>query len=274
MGPFAFQAAVGVFPRYRRATSVATICNRRTPRCLLSNISQVPLEPIPENGALPEHWSKAGVYGVYDKNSELQYVASVPNVGEAIENHRNVLNDPNRVHSVRMIIVDDPDTAPLDELARNWVFTTVNVTEPPPGNCEVSPEWRIVPEKNTGPDVTFRQGASEARLEIMHILRKHRIVLFMKGTFFEPMCGFSYQTLEILKDMAGDKLKVVNCLDAEKNPDLREAIKTYSEWPTIPQLYINGDFVGGADIVASLAESGELNSMIDEAAAQPVYHGQ
>lgn len=243
-------------------------------RCsTLSNIAQIPLELIPGKGDLPAHWSKPGVYGVYDKAGELQYVASVLNVREAIDAHRIVINDSNRVHSVRMIVVNNADEAPLDELAENWVRSTITISDPPPGNWDKAPEWHVVPEKIVGPDVMFRENPTDPKLEIMHILQRHRIVLFMKGTSTQPMCGFSYQTLNILRDLAGDKLKLVNCLDAENNPGLRDAIKSFSEWPTIPQLYVNGDFVGGADIVASLAQSGELKSMIDEAAAMPAYLG-
>jgi monothiol glutaredoxin len=85
-----------------------------------------------------------------------------------------------------------------------------------------------------------------------------RVVLFMKGSKHFPQCGFSAQVVQILKQK-GAEFKDVNILaDAE----LRQGLKEYSNWPTFPQLYVGGKLVGGCDIVSSLNESGELDSML------------
>ena len=85
-------------------------------------------------------------------------------------------------------------------------------------------------------------------------IKSNDVVLFMKGTPAFPMCGFSAAVVQILND-AGVKYNTVNVLDSE---EIREGIKKYSDWPTIPQLYIKEEFIGGCDIVKEMYESGEL----------------
>jgi len=82
------------------------------------------------------------------------------------------------------------------------------------------------------------------------------VVLFMKGTPQFPMCGFSGQVVQIL-DYLGVSYKGVNVLE---NDELRQGIKSYSNWPTIPQLYVKGEFVGGCDIIREMFQAGELHS--------------
>ena len=86
------------------------------------------------------------------------------------------------------------------------------------------------------------------------------VVLFMKGTPQFPQCGFSGQVVQIL-DYIGVPYKGLNVLE---NDDLRNGIKTYSNWPTIPQLYVKGEFVGGCDIVREMFQGGELQSLLKD----------
>lgn len=88
-------------------------------------------------------------------------------------------------------------------------------------------------------------------------------VLFMKGTPDFPQCGFSAQTAAALKAVNA-KYRHVNIFE---EPELREALKQYSNWPTYPQLYVNGELVGGCDIVLEMYRSGELKSLLEEAGA-------
>ena len=90
------------------------------------------------------------------------------------------------------------------------------------------------------------------------------VVLFMKGTPQFPMCGFSGQVVQIL-DHIGVRYKGVNVLDSD---DLREGIKSYSKWPTIPQLYVKGEFVGGCDIVREMFQAGELQDLLKDKGVQ------
>ena len=97
--------------------------------------------------------------------------------------------------------------------------------------------------------------------DIKDTVTTNPVVLFMKGTPQFPMCGFSGQVVQIL-DYLGVPYKGVNVLD---NQDVREGIKTYSNWPTIPQLYVKGEFIGGCDIVREMFQSGELQQHLTEA---------
>ena len=91
-------------------------------------------------------------------------------------------------------------------------------------------------------------------------INENKICLFMKGTPDAPQCGFSMAVTNILKILKVE-FKGVNVLE---NQNLREGIKEYSEWPTIPQLYVKNDFIGGCDIVKEMYESGELAKLLEE----------
>jgi monothiol glutaredoxin len=90
-------------------------------------------------------------------------------------------------------------------------------------------------------------------------VKSNDVVLFMKGTPQFPMCGFSAQVVQIL-DHIGVAYKGLNVLDSD---ELRNGIKVYSSWPTIPQLYVKGEFVGGCDIIREMAETGELKQLLE-----------
>ena len=96
------------------------------------------------------------------------------------------------------------------------------------------------------------------RSRIDSLLQQNRIELFMKGTRGTPRCGFSAGTVGILNGLLDDYLTVDVLADAE----IREGIKAYGNWPTIPQLYVDGELIGGADIVAGMANSGELHELL------------
>ncbi|MDX1901620.1 MAG: Grx4 family monothiol glutaredoxin [Gammaproteobacteria bacterium] len=87
------------------------------------------------------------------------------------------------------------------------------------------------------------------------------VVLYMKGTAQFPQCGFSAKAVQLLKASGVQKFLDVNVLE---NPDIRQGIKDFSEWPTIPQLYVNGEFVGGSDIMTEMYQTGELQNLISQ----------
>jgi monothiol glutaredoxin len=95
---------------------------------------------------------------------------------------------------------------------------------------------------------------------IANEVKSNDVVLFMKGTPQFPMCGFSGQVVQIL-DYLGVPYKGLNVLE---NDELRQGIKDYSNWPTVPQLYVKGEFVGGCDIVREMFQAGELQSLLKE----------
>ena len=94
---------------------------------------------------------------------------------------------------------------------------------------------------------------------IKNEIKNNEIVLFMKGTPVFPMCGFSAATVQILTNL-GIKFSSVNVLDSD---EMREGIKKFSNWPTIPQLYIKEEFIGGCDIVKEMYENGELQELLN-----------
>ncbi len=96
---------------------------------------------------------------------------------------------------------------------------------------------------------------------IKNQIEGNKIILYMKGTPQMPQCGFSARTVQALM-ACGEKFAYVNILE---HPDVRENLKVYSNWPTFPQLYINGELVGGCDIVTDLYQSGELQKMVKAA---------
>jgi monothiol glutaredoxin len=99
---------------------------------------------------------------------------------------------------------------------------------------------------------------ADAAERIKSAIAGNKIMIFMKGTPSLPQCGFSAATIEIFEEL-GVPFATEDVL---ADPELRDAIKRYSDWPTIPQVYINGKFVGGCDIVRDLHESGELRALV------------
>jgi monothiol glutaredoxin len=96
---------------------------------------------------------------------------------------------------------------------------------------------------------------SDVQQRIDALVKGHKVVLFMKGSAQFPQCGFSGRAVQILKACGVQELHTVNVLEDE---GIRQGIKEYANWPTIPQLYVNGEFVGGSDIMTEMYQSGEL----------------
>ena len=104
----------------------------------------------------------------------------------------------------------------------------------------------------------------DAKEFIQKTVTENPVVLFMKGTAQFPQCGFSGRAIQILKACGVKNLVTINVLEDD---EVRQAIKDYANWPTIPQLYVNGEFVGGADIMYEMYQSGELQKLLPQEAA-------
>jgi len=106
---------------------------------------------------------------------------------------------------------------------------------------------------------------SDTQKRIDDLVKSSEVLLFMKGTASFPMCGFSGRAIQVLKACGVDPkaITTVNVLDDEA---IRQGIKEYSHWPTIPQLYVKGEFIGGSDIMMEMYESGELKQALDKQA--------
>ncbi|NVD43429.1 Grx4 family monothiol glutaredoxin [Qipengyuania atrilutea] len=106
---------------------------------------------------------------------------------------------------------------------------------------------------------------SDAKQRIEDVVKGNDVVLFMKGTPLFPQCGFSSRAVAIL-----DHCKVgYESVDVLQDMEIRSGIKSYSDWPTIPQLYVKGEFVGGSDIMMEMFEAGELQELMAEKQVQP-----
>jgi monothiol glutaredoxin len=101
---------------------------------------------------------------------------------------------------------------------------------------------------------------SDANQRISQIVNEHDIVLFMKGTPLFPQCGFSSRAIAILEQLGAPYESV----DVLQDMEVRQGIKAFSDWPTIPQLYVKGEFVGGSDIMMEMYEAGELQQLLQE----------
>jgi monothiol glutaredoxin len=101
---------------------------------------------------------------------------------------------------------------------------------------------------------------TDASARIDEIVKSNDVVLFMKGTALFPQCGFSSRAVAIL-DHLGVGFETVDVL---QDPEVRQGIKAYSDWPTVPQLYVKGEFVGGSDIMMEMYEAGELQALLEQ----------
>ena len=104
---------------------------------------------------------------------------------------------------------------------------------------------------------------SDAKSRIDELVKNNRVVLFMKGTPLFPQCGFSSRAVTILEHLDVP----FESVDVLQDPEIRNGIKEYSNWPTIPQLYVNGEFVGGSDIMLEMFQSGELQQLVNAEAS-------
>jgi monothiol glutaredoxin len=106
---------------------------------------------------------------------------------------------------------------------------------------------------------------SDTQKRIDDLVKQNDVLLFMKGTASFPQCGFSGRAVQILK-ACGVEPKAIATVNVLEDAEIRAGIKDYSNWPTIPQLYVKGEFVGGSDIMMEMYESGELQSMLGTSA--------
>jgi len=108
---------------------------------------------------------------------------------------------------------------------------------------------------------------SDVQQRIDQLVKAHPIVLFMKGSASFPMCGFSGRAVQLLK-ACGVESRDITTVNVLEDQDIRQGIKDYSHWPTIPQLYVQGEFIGGSDIMMEMYESGELQQLLNPQQSQ------
>lgn len=212
--------------------------------------------------------AEPGVYAVYDASDALQYVGISRKVIVSINTHLESLG-PDMVAAVKVGEMVGAGKEELTDAWRAWIESAVEVAgDIPPGNKPGATDWSSRKRRVAKQEIKLTPGKGIDDLTcsiedlIDQVVKTNKCVAFVKGTRYEPACGFSYKVLSMLTEVNGAEFEVVNVLDEVYNPGLREAIKEYSQWPTIPQVYIGGEFVGGADIVEEMHGNGELAGML------------
>ncbi|XP_019434902.1 PREDICTED: bifunctional monothiol glutaredoxin-S16, chloroplastic [Lupinus angustifolius] len=223
-----------------------------------------PVAVSPENdGPARELPSAAGVYAVYDKDNELQFIGLSRNIAASVLAHRQSVRE--LCGSVKVGVVNEPDREALTQAWKSWMEEHIKVSgKVPPGNESGNATWvRQQPKKK--PDLRLTPGRHmqlTVPLEdlIDKLVKENKVVAFIKGSRNAPLCGFSQKVIGILENEGVD-YESVDVLDEDYNYGLRETLKKYSNWPTFPQIFVNGELVGGCDILISMHEKGELASL-------------
>jgi Grx4 family monothiol glutaredoxin len=206
----------------------------------------------------------AGVYAVYSSDGTIQYIGLTRKISGSVASHIQAV--PELVDSVKFVTVADATRENLTAVWKEWVEAAVlDNGDIPVGNKPgENKKWQLR-AKPPKPEVKLTAGKPITGLTIEdlvdQVVKTNAVVAFVKGTRLAPQCGFSHKVMTMLNELKVD-YEVVNVLDDVHNPGLREAIKAYSQWPTIPQLYVKGEFVGGADIAEQMFNSGELQQLL------------
>ena len=163
-------------------------------------------------------------------------------------------------------MVDEPDRTALTQAWKSWMEEHIAVTgKVPPGNESGNTTWvRQLPKKKSDLRLTpGRHVQLTVPLEelIDRLVKENSVVAFIKGSRSAPLCGFSQRVVGILESEGVD-YESIDVLDEEFNHGLRETLKKYSNWPTFPQVFVNGELVGGCDILSSMHEKGELAGLL------------
>lgn len=207
-----------------------------------------------------------GIYAIYDKAGDLQYVGLSRRVSASLHSHLRDL--PELCASVKVALIDAPARAALTDAWKAWMEEHINNGgNVPPGNVLGNSIWTARKARAAKPEIKLTPGA-QVKLNVPietlidKVVKELKVVAFIKGTRTAPRCGFSHRVLTILNEQGVD-YEVLNVLDEDHNPGLREAIKKYSQWPTIPQLFVKGEFLGGADVLEDMVQSGQIKELFN-----------
>jgi Grx4 family monothiol glutaredoxin len=170
---------------------------------------------------------------------------------------------------VQVAVADEeiPDRTVLTNAWKSWMEEHIESTgKAPPGNVAGNYTWVSAPQRP--PDLRLTPGrhvqlAVPLEQLIDRLVKENKVVAFIKGSRSAPQCGFSQRVVGIL-EAHGVDFVTVDVLDEEHNHGLRDTLKTYSNWPTFPQVFVGGELVGGCDIVSSMAEKGELSALFQK----------
>eukprot|EP00245_Coleochaete_scutata_P002063 TRINITY_DN1265_c0_g1_i1.p1 TRINITY_DN1265_c0_g1~~TRINITY_DN1265_c0_g1_i1.p1 ORF type:complete len:308 (-),score=66.85 TRINITY_DN1265_c0_g1_i1:355-1278(-) len=253
----------------KRHTNESTRLKRRAAVCEVKKLSEVEAVPaVGEDKKLGPFPSSAGVYAVYDKVGTLQFVGISRRISSSIQAHVDDL--PDLTSTVKVGLVESSEKSVLTDAWKAWLEEYLEAGgEIPTGNQPGNTTWTQRKPRRTKADIKITPGP-HVKLTVPFseiidkVVKENKVVAFIKGSRTAPQCGFSHRVLTILNE-EGIDYETLNVLDEHHNEGLREAIKAYSQWPTIPQVYVNGEFIGGADILSEMVTSGELKKVLGKA---------
>jgi len=196
-----------------------------------------------------------GVYAVYDNVGDARYVGISRSIRNSIAEHAEVLGADAR-GMIRTVRCSEMRGASRETLRASWELwaseAAAELGRPPAGN---------LPDGTAGSDRRWRGDAELAKVKAM--VSDNHAVLFMKGTPARPRCGFSARAVRALGTLGADYAVVDVAADTDRGGSLRDAVKRFGAWPTLPQLYVGGELLGGADLIEEMVASGELERRLE-----------
>ncbi|CAL1378723.1 unnamed protein product [Linum trigynum] len=255
-----FRPSSRTTPRRRASFAAASAAHK--------SLSEAELLPVPPSleEIVAKFPSECGVYAIHDKNGDLQFVGITKNLAASVATHSKSV--PDLCSAVKVGVVEEADRDSLTKAWKSWMEEHIKATgKIPPGNENGNATWvKQPPAKKKKADLRLTPGRHvqlTVPLEdlIDRLVKENRVVAFIKGSRSAPMCGFSQKVVGILESQGVD-YESVDVLDEEYNSGLRETLKKYSNWPTFPQIFVQGELLGGCDILTSMYETGELAGLL------------
>lgn len=221
--------------------------------------------------------SEMGVYGIFSEDEKLQYIGLSRDIAKSVKGHVEALGIQDAgplISSVYCLEMPGQSKDALKGTWERWIREYMDGGgEIPPGNLPESapgadPRWRSR-GANSKPQLSLAgvrgiTSMQEAYDAVAKSVKTHPVLLFMKGSPAMPQCGFSARASGMLREI-GVPYDSVNVLDEAANPGVRDAVKKFGNWPTIPQLYVGGELLGGADIISEMYASGDLEAELKKA---------
>lgn len=224
-------------------------------------------------------FERPGVYFVYAKDGHLQYIGLSRLVAGTLKAHAAQFG-PGAAWSACIESLPEDEEATQEALQELWKATMLSHIQagnaPPPGNGRGPGSWGRSLKIPKRPPLQLRRQAAELNAQsdaptstlIEAAVQSRSVVAFIKGTRAEPECGFSAQVVNLLDSCRAD-FDVVDVLDEVGNPpDLRDTLKEFTTWPTVPQVFASGEFLGGSDILTEMHASGLLVRVVASAGQQ------
>jgi Grx4 family monothiol glutaredoxin len=234
----------------------------------LGSANMIPL--LGDGVRSPEIAATPGVYAVYDSEQQIQYVGLSRKVSASVKLH--VFELPKQCGFVRCASLPMANKTELQLAWKAWMMehlasTTTGDKKVPPGNTSGNALWTERKNRDAKPNLRLTKGDGNETGDdrIINLCRDavdgNKVVAFIKGTRAEPECGFSHRLCAMLDELLVD-YETIDTLDETNNGNLRNLVKQFSDWPTIPQLYFNGELVGGHDILEEMHANGELKTLL------------